>query len=257
MSVRLIGRAKMKFVIRRLHTTPQSHGGRYQVAQQSDGYAGAHYVVRDEGCSYELCSVSSIWYLGSSYIQAVEHFSYSQPPACLGIECVDPELQSGKNSTCGNLCKVVGPVMVGNPINMFTGGKEEHVYDFRATQGHLSFSRYYSSEISFYNPGDLLGRRWRHNYQSKLVEYIIDGKRVVLLSRPSGAYFFFRASDNQWLGDPDVDDELSSIKFDDGSVGWLVDTSSGEKEYYDRAGVLISVAYQDGDLINLSYNGDG
>ncbi|WP_256050508.1 RHS repeat-associated core domain-containing protein [Xanthomonas translucens] len=147
--------------------------------------------------------------------------------------------------------------MVGNPINMFTGNKEEVVYDYRAPQGHLNFSRYYSSELLFYNPGDFLGRHWRHNYQSRLVEYSIDGKRSIVLVRPSGGYYFFRESGSQWVSDPDVSDKLSFIKSNDGNVGWLIDTSSGEKEYYDGAGMLRAIAYPDGDLISLSYNDNG
>ncbi|MBB3759885.1 RHS repeat-associated core domain-containing protein [Xanthomonas arboricola] len=190
---------------------------------------------------------------GSYYRQFSRGYSPTTP--CIGDAC--PQIDPAKNNSCDSSCTVTGPVMIGNPINMFTGGKHEIAYDYSDPSGHLDFSRSYSSTNIPSNPTAMMGPNWRHSYQRNLLLESTSDGIVIGVSRPSGNQYIFHKSGTSWLADADVKEQLFERTQDGVFIGWtLVDTLDC-RENYNPAGWLESIEYPDGDVVQLSYDYNG
>lgn len=159
-----------------------------------------------------------------------------------GNVCKAPPFDPGKNNQCD---ATTGPTQVGNPINMFTGTKTEIASDYSDPQGHLSFSRLYSSTPA--TAGTTLGPRWRHNYQSEIVSNGSAGGQR--LNRPSGNSYVFKTS-----GTPSFDADVAErVASDSATGGWKVSTPDNRTEYF-ASGRLNKIEYPDGDVLSLAYD---
>ncbi|WP_372353537.1 RHS repeat-associated core domain-containing protein [Xanthomonas axonopodis pv. maculifoliigardeniae] len=147
--------------------------------------------------------------------------------------------------------------MVGNPVNMFTGNKYEIAYDYRDPSGHLDFSRSYSSTDIPSNPTIMMGPNWRHSYQRNLLIESNDDGTVIRASRPSGNQYIFRKSGTQWVVDADVKEQLFERTQDGAFIGWALVDTRDRRENYNPAGWLESIEFPDGDVVQLSYDGNG
>jgi len=228
--------------------------GRYYVKEWK-GYApGAFYSLSDGGCDYDSCVVTAALELSVNYTQATRTFSYRRPIGCVGAWC-GKELNAGKNNYCDHQCVLSGPTTTGNPINAFTGVKTQLERDYVSVSGHLDFSRYYTSDSVAYNLDGQLGKNWRHNYQSRLTQYMIGAERVLILSRPSGNYYSFKKVGSEWTTDADVQYQLQAVS-DNGVPRWRVKGLNDQVEFYSNDGTLERIEYFDGDVISLDYDED-
>jgi RHS repeat-associated protein len=158
-------------------------------------------------------------------------------------------LDPGKNNECS---VATGPARVGNPINMFTGGKTEIVTDYVDPKGVLTLKRMYSTFSGSPSPNSSLGARWRHTYQATLTRSESGGVVTMHVNRPSGSSFAFREAGGVWVADADVRDTLTEITSNGVISGWDVKTSGDIVERYDQNGNLQQVRYRDGETVAIT-----
>jgi RHS repeat-associated protein len=137
-------------------------------------------------------------------------------------------------------------------VNMFVGNKTEVATDFSDSRGHLSLVRYYTSLPIPFNSGSTLGTRWRHTYQTSVVNTSSD---AVVLNRATGNSYAFTKIGSTWTPDADVQERLVPIMSGSAIVGWRATIPDNRVEQYDASGRLDHIEYPDGDTLQVTYDG--
>jgi RHS repeat-associated protein len=137
----------------------------------------------------------------------------------------------------------------GDPINVGTGSLFEQVTDYQTTgPNKLAFIRYYNSLSLGQNTS--LGRDWRSNYDRKL---ILTLPNYVSPTRPDGRVISFQSSSGSWIGDSDVDVQLTQS----GTTWTLTDTDDTVETYTTistNAALLTSIRARNGYTQTLQYD---
>jgi len=163
--------------------------------------------------------------------------------------CVGPGIVDlGKNNQCD---VPTGPVLAGNPVNIFVGNKLEIANDYLDPSGHLNVIRHYSSLKDPARINSPLGYRWQHNFEGSLVPGNADQWRLKRSNRNS--YLFTKIPGN-WVPDADVSERLTEITSAGVLAGWLVSIKDNTSEHYSAAGRLEYIEYPDGDVLQLAYD---
>lgn len=196
--------------------------------------ADGSQAVCNEGCEYGLGPANGDGQATATPTGAVCNLPISE---------IDP----GKNNCCGI---TQGPVLAGNPANIFTGAKLETAVDYRAPGGRLELLRYYSSADGLPQFA-ALGESWRHTYMRSL--QVVDSYTVKVIRHTGNFYAFKKVSGGKWAADWDVREQLTEVTENGVTVGWIVTASDDSKEYFDANGLLQSISYVDGEVISLAY----
>lgn len=141
-------------------------------------------------------------------------------------------------------------VTAGNPVNMFTGAKQEIETDYVAPAGKLELKRYYTNAQGLIQM-QRWGSGWRHTYTRGL-KFI--GANMVITARHTGDFYKFTKTSGVWMSDLDVQEELTELKDSSGAtIGWTLLLTDDSVESYDVNGVLTRIDWPDGQYVTLTY----
>jgi RHS repeat-associated protein len=130
-----------------------------------------------------------------------------------------------------------------------------------AGSSSLKFVRYYSSTGFYSSPGverarDVLGVKWRHNWQSAVVvepATVAGQDSYAYVVLPDGDYRHFRQVGVSWVGRTDKSESLVEITTGGVRSGWVYTTSDDSVYKFDANGRWLSLD-QHGRLTALSYS---
>ncbi len=160
----------------------------------------------------------------------------------------------GQSQTCS---------FFGNPINFLTGNKVQVETDYQSAHAMpLEFTRYYNSmgyQEEFKSAHTFwpypVGVFWRHTFMRHITLASNNILSTAHVYRPDGKVLYFSLKDNDWVGESDIDDRLTSMADDnDNMIGWQYITADDAVETYDANGRLTSIAHRSGVKQQLSYN---
>jgi len=149
------------------------------------------------------------------------------------------------NPSCG--------LSAGNPINIATGNKFHAQQDARLPDG-LSISRYYNSSDT---ASRSFGRSWRGSY-SRNIEVVFSGDQSeasLTLVSDDGAENYWRIENGVPMAPPDAATKLD-VAYNNGQVlGFSLVAKDNSIETYDATGKLLSIASENGQILNFRYAG--
>ncbi|MBK6377335.1 MAG: RHS repeat protein [Xanthomonadales bacterium] len=150
----------------------------------------------------------------------------------------------------------------GNPIQCAGGQKTQAEADFvRVGASPLEFVRYYSSTGFYASPGterprEVLGARWRHNWQSKVVveqAASVGQETYAYVMQPDGDYRHFHLSGGDWFGRADKSEALQEVVVGGARVSWTYIAADESIYRFDANGRWLSLE-QAGRVTTLSYS---
>lgn len=146
---------------------------------------------------------------------------------------------------------------VGNPINPAIGYKFQVEVDYSAALPNpLRIERYYDS--SAFAQGTSFGAHWRHFYARSVTVSASPGGEIVHARRADGKQFDFSAAGAAWATDADIPETLTRLVDSSGTpIGWQIRTRDDEREIYDDAGRLLTLADRAGRVQTLAYDAAG
>ena len=148
----------------------------------------------------------------------------------------------------------------GDPVNPTTGNKFELVDLIRGSGTFpLQFSIAYNGKgqnAPILAPNQLsMGARRVHSLQMRIVLATNPVLTSAYVLRPDGKVYAFDQDGQNWLGDPDVSDRLTSNRDETGAItSWVYTRSDNTRELYDASGKLTSIVRQDGFVHSLVYD---
>lgn len=269
--------------------------GAFPECQSQDGYAtpicSSEQMAWDVWRSKmsDVCLEPSRTYQCSKVIQIIMGVvdvrvnKYYDPPPVVGIAGPDGSCNmriqyyassmqqrtvscpSGFSPNVDNtLCYRIKPEAcpAGNPIQCAGGQKTQAEADFvRVGASPLEFVRYYSSTGFYASPGterprEVLGARWRHNWQSKVVveqAASVGQETYAYVMQPDGDYRHFHLSGGDWFGRADKSEALQEVVVGGARVSWTYIAADESIYRFDANGRWLSLE-QAGRVTTLSYS---
>lgn len=134
----------------------------------------------------------------------------------------------------------------GNPVLIATGQKVELVTDLEIPNSLLSFTRnYWSSRLDTSS----VGLAWQHNWQMSIKQ--LQSRERIKLYRNNGRGIIFTPYNGVWKSDGSDTEVITKLP---DTQGWKVQTATGETEYYNSQGQLISYEKHGYPTVTLNYN---
>lgn len=233
-----------------------------------DFVSGIHADGYDDGTLYQAHALyqrcnGSIY--GSGYKPSLArryancgdpNWSAYSPSYWPGGRCPDlkPDPEKGRGRP---ICPVCAK---GDPVNPTTGNKFELVDLIRGSGTFpLQFSIAYNGKgqnAPILAPNQLsMGARRVHSLQMRVVLATNPVLTSAYVLRPDGKVYAFDQDGQNWLGDPDVSDRLTSSRDENGAItSWVYTRSDNTRELYDASGKLTSIVRQDGFVHSLVYD---
>lgn len=140
-----------------------------------------------------------------------------------------------------------------HPVNVETGNKYFREVDISfSSESPIKFVRTFNSKSVELGR---VGRRWSSSYSQKIVET----PDTATVFRPDGRQYFFTSINGEMVSDADVLARLERHVSPDGlvTIGWTYLSQGQGIETFDEAGRLISILYESGSEVSLSYGATG
>ncbi|MFB3087258.1 MAG: DUF6531 domain-containing protein, partial [Acidiferrobacterales bacterium] len=181
-------------------------------------------------------------------------------PQCANGQTYGPPLpgvcKGGKNMCgVGGGGQGGGTSFVGNPCDAGTGNKYETEEDYQSSDGSLTFTRHYNSQL---NDDVGLGQNWTSSFHKRLeinpiLEALVQGSSHVLIRQASGRSERFRCDDpGICVGDPDTKLRLSGD-----ATGYTLTLEDSATERYDLNGRLTAETDRSGKTTIYGYDVNG
>lgn len=224
-------------------------------------FSNGPYDVRDCTQEQESTGIISIytWRCESYYDYPPLHFTsgnfvvgYCLPPTRFrrGYCLLPDDITVIESKNNGEPCNCVG-----NPINPGFGNKFQEERDYADNNG-LSFIRYYDSNESHDFPATIMGARWRHHLDRRIVYGGIQTPNgIVYVVRKDGKSYSFILNNGVWTPDADVSDRLLENKDASGQLtGWEYSYDTNMVDMFDSHGRLLSTGRRNGYRQYLTYS---
>jgi YD repeat-containing protein len=159
---------------------------------------------------------------------------------------------SPKNSEVCRPGTPAAPPTAGNPINIFTGNKQQTELDYAIQDGlpsNLELKRFYNSHQGSFGSRISVGQNWRLSYDNRIL--VDDTRGLAYASRSTGAVFKFTLASGRYIADADVTATLN--KSADGA-SWQLRLCDDSTETYDLNGNLVYAQSRQGDWNQFAYD---
>ncbi len=156
-----------------------------------------------------------------------------------------PEAKPGLG---GLQCHLSKP-LTGNPINPATGNKYQRETDFYPIgPAGLLFERFYNTNSDVTGTAGI-GARWSHSYSASIRSVFDDNhNQNLIITRPNGQKHYYYVLNDGYAS------QTWSAELNETTTGWSLRLPSGDKETFNREGLLESIVRPGGHVARLTYD---